>query len=441
MNYTYCRINNVSKYDEDAVDYIGLLFDTLDERIYTAPEIHTLFPQGYYATPVVLRYPGGVFYPSPTRPLPPVPSHTLISTIPLTDLLDAATADSPLLCYCIGEHAYTIHPLEHYNKCLSFFKVTGCTTCPDVGTPCLVRAIDPPYTPPIRPNISSGYFFTLREPLAGHTYVPPHYTKKETFAKNLRPYWEHNLTPDNISDNQEAASTRAKRSAESRAFARTECARCLISTGCDTYRRRRCEGHYPAAGAIVKQCLPRLTAAFKASKWPKWQLWEIALNVGATGKHRRYNLTLTGLRLDGNNGIVPSVYRSRGAVRYTNITTYEEFATVFNLCTMRPASGGAPFSSLTRDTRAVFWLALTSYRARQSYGWGMSRHVAGIGITSNIAGSNTSVCVQWAGETSLHYTNTLRYIHDVASYMTPGYLEGVSQVQVPTAPVPTAPTP
>lgn len=351
----------------------------------------------------------------------------LVSPSPIDREPDKATSDSaPTVFYFEGKK-HSVQLRQRYNNCLSLFKVVGCGSCPDRGLKCLAQEAG--FTVPDRfyNHLEEEVLLDTLEQkykkLGAFELVSPSATRtKNEFASKYRRYWEHSF--EAIEANFDELSRRAERAAESRAFKRDQCSKCVIKNSCSSFRH--CRGAYPAFEEIVAQCNEELNGALVKSSWPAWQLWAIARGMGNSAKHSRWNIFLAGLKMQGSDGIVHSIKRAKMDIReYGTFKTYEEIAALFSLPPTEDAEEMKHFLPPTDPAlRATLWLALNTPHASQRYGWGFTREVVGLGI------SNKSVTVRWSNGRYLGSFDDLTSIADIAGRLSYGRLAHMTKIAV-----------
>jgi len=235
----------------------------------------------------------------------------------------------------------------------------------------------------------------------------------------IRPYWEHDF--NEVEANHKKRSEASTQGAETKKFKKTQCSKCPVKDSCD--RSRWCKGAYPPAADIITQMDAELTAALASASWPEWQLWEVLRGCGEKAKHSRWQVCLTGLKLQGTDGLRATVHRAKGSItEYGNLKTYEDIAKVFGLALTEDKARGAVKEP---EIRAILWMALNSHRAHQTYGWGCRRYVCGVGVARN------HVMLEWTNGKYMSWGGSeLHHIADVAKYLTPGSLAGVDHIEV-----------
>jgi len=82
-----------------------------------APDIHALFPTGYFVTLMMHEH-------NPGNQYAVICGYTSLS------FPDEMLPSFPSLWYCYKGAAYLLDLHTAYNKCLSLFKVVGCVNCP-----------------------------------------------------------------------------------------------------------------------------------------------------------------------------------------------------------------------------------------------------------------------------------------------------------------------
>lgn len=420
MRYTVCH---------DERKGLALLFETTDtDEVKQLPELASLFPKGYFVRAVDRANPNR-YYNSWSRQTPPAdkkPDMVMVSATLIEQEPDRAKPDEKLAFMFEGK-PYEVRLRARYNACLSLFKATGCSTCPDRGIVCLSEAagfsVPSAFSQPVENDEEFLERVEKQYPKLGDfEFTSPISTKTRSFAERFRKYWEHNF--EEIEQNAKDMSNRATQAAETRKFKQINCKICPINDSCD--RARHCSGPYPKEDVIIKQCNEELADALKSSEWPEWQLWEMARSMGETAKHSRWNIILTGLKLQGGK-IVGTVHRAKGSIEeYGKLKTYEDIAKVFKLALTEKDVDQVKRGPLKDPTlRAILWLTLNSSRAHQSYGWGQRRYVCGIGVT------NSHIEVEWTNGSYLSYGGSqLEKISHVASKLTDGHLGNIDHIRV-----------
>lgn len=418
MKYTVCL-------DAHRSNRPALLFQSLErEAIAKDPAIIAFFPNGYFLRAVNGRAGVPSYYGRPATP-PVPPKETLVSSVLEADLPDEATIETALIRFYKNGVEHTINLRERYNQCLSLFKAVGCRHCPEKGAPCLAQASGgvPAFTdiPLDAEDVLEG-LADSKLVIAGHEFVHPTSTRTKEFSKKLRRFDQHDF--DAVEENDKNRSRRASDGADTKKFKKTQCVKCVIRMSCD--RSSWCKGAYPPEADIITQSDARLTEALKKSAWPEWQLWEVARKMGELAKHSRWNIVLTGLKLQGADGIAATVHRAKGSItEYGKLKTYEEIAKVFNLALTEEAALLAKRGPVKDPKlRAVLWLTLNTPNARQSTGWGGRRYVTGIGC------NDREVSVQWTNGSYLSYGSELTEVADIASKLSDGYLGDVDKIEV-----------
>jgi hypothetical protein len=419
MKYTVCL-------DAHRSNRPALLFQSLErEAIAKDPGIIAFFPNGYFLRAVNGRAGIPSYYGRPAQPAVP-PGETLVSSVLDADLPDEATIETVPIRFFKNGIEYTINLRDRYNQCLSLFKAVGCRVCPERGAVCLSQASGtiPAYTDvPLDAETMLEGLTGSKLVIAGHEFVHPTSTRTEEFSKKLRRYNEHDF--DAVADNDKKRSERATDAAETKKFKKTQCVKCVIKNSCD--RSKWCKGAYPPEQDIIVQSEARLTAALKKSAWPEWQLWEVARHMSDTAKHSRWQIVLTGLKLQGADGLVATVHRAKGSItEYGKIKTYEEIAKVFNLALTEEDALAAKRGPVTDPKlRAVLWLTLTTSHARRGGGWGGSRqYITGVGC------NDLYVTAQWTNGTYVGSVCDLKEVADIASKLSDGYVGDVEKIEV-----------
>lgn len=419
MKYTVCL-------DAHRSHHPALLFQSLErEAIAKDPSIIAFFPNGYFMRAVNGQAGIPSYYGQPARP-PVPPQETLVSGILDSDPPDEATVETATIKFFKNGVEHTINLRERYNQCLSLFKAVGCRSCPDRGARCLSQsnAEFPAATnAPLDAETMLEGLMESKLVIAGHEFVHPTSTRVEEFSKKLRRYDEHDF--DAVEENDKNRSKRASDGADTKKFKKTQCVKCVINKSCD--RSAWCKGAYPPEKDIIEASDAKLTAELKKSAWPEWQLWEVARHMSDTAKHSRWQIVLTGLKLQGADGIVATVHRAKGSItEYGKIKTYEEIAKVFNLA-LTEADAIAAKRGPVKDPklRAVLWLTLTTSHARRGGGWGGSRqYLTGVGCNDRY------VTAQWTNGSYLGYVCDLKEVADIASKLSDGYIGDVEKIEV-----------
>lgn len=419
QRYTYCYDVNKDS---------GLLFESTNtDEIGAIKELQEIFPKGY-SVRLVSRKKESMWnaYENTKNINAPIKAEdakaTLVSESPFAKEPDQARmGDKPTEFYFEGKK-YIVSLRQRYDDCLSLFKAVGCRSCPDRGLKCLGEGAG--FTPPDRFYDPKDDEVTLEllekqyAKLGGFEFVSPSATRvKNEFASKFRHYWEHSF--EMIDQNAEELSERAEKAAESRAFKRNQCSKCVISNSCEAFRH--CKGPYPDLQQIIEQSCAEFYTALDKSAWPQWQLWEIGRNMGLTAKHSRWHVMLAGLTLQGNQGIVPKVTRAKLDISDYKLATYEEIAKVFDLAKTEEDSV-PPVTD--PELIATLWLALNSHNAHKKYGWGSYRHVCGIGINA------AHVSIQWTNGKYLHGVDEIEKVADIAKRLTYGRLGDIEKLAV-----------
>jgi hypothetical protein len=421
MNYTVCLALGRSP---------GLLFQTLDvEKVAALPELATIFPKGYFITQVGDKNPQArSWYGYHEHKAPPEKKHNvLVSTRINDEEPDQATLeDAPIKVFFEGK-PYSIDLRQRYNQCLSFFKTVGCAKCPDKGMTCLSESVGVTLPAVLSPSHQEEDLWDhVREhhpKLGEFTLVKPGSTRTAAFSKTIRAYWEHDF--DEMEKNFKKRSKAAKDAGETRAFKKTQCVKCPIKDSCD--RAAYCKGAFPPTQDIIAMSSRRLAEAFKKSEWPEWQLWEVARAMGTRAKVSRWNIMLTGLKLQGTDGIVATVHRAKRDIQpFGVLKTYEELAKTFGLAMKKkdvPASRGP---AKDKKIRALLWLTLKTGRGRKSYGWGCSSYITAVGCDGR------GVTVKWTNGSYIsdYYDDTITEVSQIASRLSDGQLADVDKIEV-----------
>jgi hypothetical protein len=428
MRYTVCSAtdNNSSRWREDSTTP-SLLFETLDvEKVAALPELAKIFSNGYFVSQVAGAQPRNSSWWGNQKPTPPKMEFVLVSTHLAEQLPDDAKIDTPDLQFFLEGKPYTLNLRQRYNRCLSLFKAVGCTHCPDKGMKCLSEGVGIELPARLSPaHEAEDLWEHVQEhytKLGEFTLVKPGSTRTEAFSKAIRPYWEHDF--DATEKNHKKRSEASTQGADTKRFKKTQCVKCPIKDSCD--RASHCKGAYPPEASIIEEADRRLTAVMKASPWPEWQLWEIARHMGETAKVSRWNVVLTGLKLQGTDGVVATVHRAKGSItEFGMLKTYEDIAKAFGLALIEadvPAKRG-PVKDPT--LRALLWLTLKTGRGYQATGWGNRRYITAVGCNDRY------VSVLWTnGNWISRYTSDLTKISQVASHLSDGRLGDVDKVEV-----------
>jgi hypothetical protein len=421
MNYTVCLALGRSP---------GLLFQTLDvEKVAALPELATIFPKGYYITQVGDKNPDARSWYGyhDHKPPPENKYHVLVSTRIKAEEPDQATLeDAPIKVFFEGK-PHSINLRQRFNECLSLFKAVGCARCPDKGMTCLSESVGVTLPAVLSPSHQEEDLWDhVREhhpKLGEFTLVKPGSTRTAAFSKAIRSYWEHDF--DEMEKNHKKRSEAAQQAVETKKFKQTQCSKCPIKDSCD--RARWCKGAFPPAKDIIKEASQQLTAALKSSPWPEWQLWEVARAMGTRAKVSRWNVMLTGLKLQGTDGIVATVHRAKRDIQpFGKLKTYEELAKTFGLAMTKkevPASRG-PVKD--KKLRALLWLTLKTGRGRRRYGWGCSSYITAVGIDGRGVG------VKWTNGSYISDYNDdhITEVSQIASRLSDGQLADVRHIEV-----------
>lgn len=410
----------------------GLLFETLDlEKVAALPELPEIFPKGYFVTQVGERNPEPRRWSYSYQNAQDTTSETkycvLVSTtINAPDPDKAELGAAPVKVFFNGT-SHTVNLRTRYNQCLSFFKAVGCAKCPSRGMACLSEGVGVELPERLSPaHEVEDLWDHMREKYAswgGFTLIKPGSTRTDNFSATFRPYWEHDF--EAVEKNFKKRSAASQGAAETKKFKKTQCSKCLISSVCD--QAKWCLGAYPPEEEIIKDSAQKLDDAFAKSAWPAWQLWEVARAVGAEAKFSRWKLILTGIKLQGTDGIVATVHRSRGGGNaFGKLKTYEEIANVFGLALKEEDVHARKSVVESQKIKAILWLTLTTGTGRQYYGWGCSRHTIGAGANDH------HVSVLWTNGNHISgYTTDMTELKQVAGYLSNGSALGdVQQIRV-----------
>jgi len=420
MKYTVCLATSRSP---------ALLFQTLDvEKVAALPELEKIFSNGYFVTQVGERNPEArSWYNRNEREPPEKKLHVLVSTHLKDQNPDEAPLEGADLRFFINGKPHALNLRTRYNQCLSLFKAVGCSHCPDRGMRCLSEGVGFELPQRLSPaHQEEDLWDHVREnfpKLGEFTLVKPGSTRTAAFSKAIRSYWEHDF--EEMEKNHKKRSEASTQGAETKKFKKEQCGKCPIKSSCD--RSRWCKGAYPPVEDIVEMSERRLTETLAKSPWPEWQLWEVARAMGATAKVSRWNVMLTGLKLQGTDGVVATVHRAKGDIQpFGMLKTYEDIAKAFDLALTEadvPAKRG-PVKDKT--TRALLWLTLKTGRGNKSYGWGCRSYITAVGC------DNHSVRVKWTNGSYIsdYYDDTLTEISQVASRLSDGQLADIDKEEV-----------
>lgn len=422
MKYTVCLATQRSP---------ALLFQTLDvEKVAALPELAKIFSNGYFVTQVGDKNPEArswYGYHGNGRSEPPEKKfHVLVSTHLAQQEPDKAPLEGADLRFFIDGKPHALNLRQRYNQCLSLFKAVGCSHCPDRGMKCLSEGVGFELPQRLSPaHQEEDLWDHMREnfpKLGEFTLVKPGSTRTAAFSKAIRSYWEHDF--DEIEKNAKKRSEASSDGAATKKFKKTQCVKCVIKDSCD--RSKWCKGAYPPLEEIVEMSDRRLTEELRKSHWPEWQLWEVARHVGETAKHSRWNIILTGLTIQGSDGIHATVHRSKGSItQYGGLKTYEDIAKMFKLALTEDKVPGRRGPVKDRNLRAVLWLALKTGRGHQSYGWGHRRYITGVGCNDH------KVSILWTnGKYLSSYATEIDKVSQVASHLSEGHLGDVDKVEV-----------
>jgi len=421
VNYTVCLAVGRSP---------GLLFQTLDvEKVAALPELATIFPKGYYVTQVGEKNPEArSWYSYNNQEAPPeTKHHVLVSTRIKAEEPDKATLEeAPIKVFFEGK-PHSINLRQRYNQCLSLFKAVGCARCPDKGMACLSESVGVTLPAVLSPSHQEedlwDHVRELHPKLGEFTLVKPGSTRTAAFSKAIRSYWEHDF--DEMEKNHKKRSAAAKDAAETKKFKKTECAKCPIKDSCE--RASHCKGAFPPAEDIIKIGVRGLAEELKKSAWPEWQLWEVAHAMGATAKVSRWNVMLTGLKLQGADGIVATVHRSKRDIQpFGLLKTYEDLAKTFGLALRKKDVPSTRGPVKDKKLRALLWLTLKTGRGYRRYGWGCSAYIIAVGCTKH------SVNVKWTNGSYItsYYDNELTEVSQIASKLSDGRIADINHIEV-----------
>ena len=376
MMYTVC-------YESKRGKRASLLFEGLNlEAIARDPAIIALFPQGYFVKPVgdvnPDRYRG--YWDRDKAPSGVKPKFTLVTTTSDARLPDEVKLGEPPMAFYVNGVQHWVDLRVRFNQCLSLFKAVGCASCPEKGETCLSDGAGIKVPSCVGEKFEGEDLIQMlgesKAVIAGHTFVPPMDTRVGAFCARLRPYWEHDFTE--IEKNKKELSERATKAGETRWFKRTQCSQCVLQKNCEM--ASHCKGPLPPEQEIIDQCAPQMLDLIKRSDMPEWQLWELARGVGNTAKHSRWEIMLTGVRLQGGK-LVMQVHRAKTDIQpYHGLKTYEEVAEKFDLALTEkdvPAKRG-PVTD--KNVLAIWWLLLQIPHPYETYGWGCRRNVLAIGV-------------------------------------------------------------
>lgn len=399
----------------------GLLFSdvTAANSVPDSPELHALFPDGFFAVPVSSAQPSRWGYRSHGDDKL---RHTLVCPGVEFPLPDEATIDTgPVVFYKQGEKV-SVNLRERYNRCLSFFKAVGCTNCPEKGLTCISQGAGV--------NLANGNgsrrgdledllndLKKKKPSIGGYSFVHPSLTKRKSFASNERQWWAHAF--EGVERNKQDLSDSAKRAAKTRRFKKDYCTGCPIKKGCD--RARSCRGPFEAEELVIKKSVASLKEAFAKSKFKPWQLWELNRGAGKRAKHSRWEVVLQGVQYSKQDkALSPCVYRAKTSiVEYRKLETYEELAEVFDLAKEEKDAAPPP-----NDEKflAIWWqtLHLSGHGRR---GWA-PRYVIGSSVT------NHNVTVGWGQNRHLGWDTELHNFSDISSQIYYGQLPDAEQMTV-----------
>lgn len=421
MKYTVCLDAQRSKRP-------ALLFDSLElERISKDTALSAFYPTGYFVRGVGMADPRAFRWYGQGRPQLKKPTHTLVSSILESPLPDEATIETPELRFFKNGVEHTINLRTRYNQCLSLFKAVGCEHCPEKGVACLSQAAGFQVPTHLETALDAEDLLERliqnKTNIGGHEFVHPSKTRTHEFSSKLRVWWEHDF--DSIEQNAKDLSKRATNAAETRKFKKTQCVKCPIKDSCT--RASWCKGAFPPVEDIIEMSDRRLTEALKKSAWPEWQLWEVARFMGETAKVSRWNVMLTGLKLQGTDGIVATVHRSKTSIEpFGKLKTYEDLATAFGMAATEDEVPKTRGPITNKKLRALLWLTLKTGRGSQRYGWGMNREIVAVGC------SNRSVNVKWTNGSYLSSYNDdeITEVSHIAAKLSDGRLADIDQVEV-----------
>jgi len=421
MKYTVCLATARSP---------ALLFQTLDvEKVAAMPELEKIFSNGYFVTQVGEKNPEArSWYGYHDHAAPPEKKlHVLVSTHLSQQEPDKAPLEGADLRFFINGKPHTLNLRQRYNQCLSLFKAVGCAHCPDRGMKCLSEGVGFELPQRLSPaHQEEDLWDHLREnfpKLGEFTLVKPGSTRTAAFSKAIRSYWEHDF--DEMEKNHKKRSEASIHAAETKKFKKTECVKCPIKDSCD--RSRWCKGAYPPVEDIIEMSERRLTETLAKSAWPEWQLWEIARAMGETTKVSRWNVILTGLKLQGTDGIVATVHRSKRDIsQFGMLKTYEDIAKAFKLALTEKEVPKTRGPLKDKKLRALLWLTLKTGRGRRRYGWGCSSSIVAVGCTGH------SVTVKWTNGSwiSSYNDDEITEVSQIASRLSDGELADIDKVEV-----------
>lgn len=420
MRYTVCLARKDSS--------PALIFETLEvEKVAALSELQKIFSNGYFVTQVGEHDPDRTWYGYHSQTAPPEKKYyTLVSTHLALQEPDKAPLEGADLSFFINDTAHTLNLRQRYNQCLSLFKVVGCADCPDRGMKCLSEGVGFELPNQLSPaHQAEDLWDHMREnfpKLGEFTLVKPGSTRTESFSKSIRPYWQHDF--DEMEKNTKQRSEASTQGAETKKFKKTQCSKCPIKDSCS--QASHCKGAYPPESDIIDMSSRRLTAELKKSVWPEWQLWEIARHMGETAKHSRWNIILTGLTIQGSDGIHATVHRAKGSItQYNGLKTYEDIAATFKLAKTKKDVKARAGPVKDSNLRAILWLALKTGRGHQSYGWGCRRYITGVGCDDH------KVSVLWTNGSYLSsYTTDINKVSQIAFQLSNGRLADIDKVEV-----------
>ena len=397
----------------------GLLFsDTAaSTTVADEPFIRELFSNGFFSVPISRASTRGWYSRKQgTEQL----VHTLVCpnvNLPMPD--EAPLGAAPVVFYKDGEKI-EVNLRQRYNQCLSLFKAVGCNQCPEKGLPCLSEGAGRPIGQNGSAAIDSDDLLEklkkTKPEIGGYAFVHPSLTKRKTFSKAIRSWWEHSF--DEIDSNKKELSRNSSNAAQTKKFKKTYCSVCPIQSGCD--RARSCKGPYPRENVLIQESVAALNEVVKTSPLKPWQIWELNARVGDRAKHSRWEVVLMGVQYKKDVGLVPCVFRAKTSiVEYQNLKTYEDIAAVFNLATKEEDAAPAP----TDQKRLALW-----WQALQLHGWGKRGWAPRFVIGA--AARNEKVSVHWAHNRYLGWDTSLFGFGDISSQISYGRLPGADQEYV-----------
>jgi len=344
-------------------------------------------------------------------------SEVFVISEPLFNLVPESAEETDELTYYEKSKPIRISPSKRYADCKSFFKITGCLTCPDLGKKCLTTGIEEEMNDTDGDNRETR-FEELKKRVKKNPpkilqfqYVSPAYTTSESFA----PFLRRNHDFSYVEDQQARRKKTAAKAGNSRSFVNRECKACPLYKNCGRYRR--CEGKYPNEDTLDARALEEFQRVLKKNNIPEDLFWRVQSLVGTIGRLKRCSVKFTGWDLSGDQ-LELTVYREKTSIY--RMATWRVHNSE-NMIELEQIFGKIPSTVTPPPTRtkALFFTALYQ-KNRLHYGYNTTAEniVIDGGDRINISLYKRSYWCRWKSMSANDWKSYARYIRsELPKYM------------------------